>query len=117
LIFLSGTAAACFAVRQRSNAAACCCEQNYSKHGIPAQDFLQSDQHYARAGIGNGEEPMKVILTMVGMAGIAVLIAFALLSVFQNLMAITASPSLDALADEAGDEERIQPPEELGNAS
>ena len=60
---------------------------------------------------------MKVILTMVGMAGIAVLIAFALLSVFQNLMAITASPSLDALADEAGDEERIQPPEELGNAS
>jgi hypothetical protein len=117
LIVFSGTAAACFAVRQRSNAAACCCEQNYSKHGIPAQDFLQSDQHYARAGIGNGEEPMKVILTMVGMAGIAVLIAFALLSVFQNLMAITASPSLDALADEAGDEERIQPPEELGNAS
>jgi hypothetical protein len=60
---------------------------------------------------------MSVILTIVGMVGIAVLIAFALLSVFQNLMAIAASPSLDALAGEAGDEERIQPPEELRDAS
>jgi hypothetical protein len=59
---------------------------------------------------------MNVILTIVGMAGIAVLITFALLSVLQNLMVIGASPSLDALADEAGDEERIQPPGELRNA-
>jgi hypothetical protein len=95
----------------------CGCEQNRSKHGIPAQDFLPSDQHYARAGIGNGEETMNVILTIVGMAGIAVLIAFALLSVLQNLMAITASPSLDVLAGEAGEEEQIQPREELGDAS
>ena len=58
-----------------------------------------------------------MILTIVGIAGIAVLIVFALLSVLQNLMAITASPSLDALADEAGDEDRIQLPEELRNAS
>jgi hypothetical protein len=60
---------------------------------------------------------MNVILTIVGVAGIAVLIAFALLSVLQNLMAITVSPSLDALADEAGDEEQIQPSEELRDAS
>ena len=60
---------------------------------------------------------MTVILTIVGMSGIAVLIAFALFGVIQNLMAITASPSLDALADEAGDEEEIQPPEELRDAS
>jgi hypothetical protein len=60
---------------------------------------------------------MTVILTIVGMSGIAVLIAFALFGVIQNLMAITASPSLDALADEAGDEEQIQPPEELRDAS
>jgi hypothetical protein len=60
---------------------------------------------------------MNVILTIVGMAGIAVLIAFALLGVLQNLMAITVPPSLDALADEAGDEEQIQPCEELGDAS
>ena len=60
---------------------------------------------------------MTVILTIVGMSGIAVLIAFALFGVIQNLMAITASPSLDALADETGDEEQIQPPEELRDAS
>jgi hypothetical protein len=60
---------------------------------------------------------MNVTLTIVGMAGIAVLIAFALLSVLQNLMAVIASPSLDALADEAGDEEQIQPPGELRDAS
>jgi hypothetical protein len=60
---------------------------------------------------------MNVILTIVGMVGIAVLIAFAMLNVFQSLMAITAPPSLDALADEAGDEERIQASEELGDAS
>ena len=59
---------------------------------------------------------MNVILTIVGMAGIAVLIAFALLRVLQNLMIIAASPSLDALADEAGDEKQIQPPEELRDA-
>ena len=56
-------------------------------------------------------------LTIVGMAGIAVLIAFALLSVLQNLMGVIASPSLDALADEAGDEEQIQPSGELRDAS
>ena len=56
---------------------------------------------------------MNVTLTIVGMVGIAVLIAFALLNVLQNLKAIIASPSLDALADEAGDEEQIQPPEAL----
>ena len=60
---------------------------------------------------------MTVILTIVGMSGIAVLIAFALFNVLKDLMAITASPSLDALADEAGDEEQIQLPEELGDAS
>jgi hypothetical protein len=92
-------------------------EQIHSKFGIPAQEFLQPDRHYACGAIGNGEEPMKVTLTIVGMVGIAVLIAFALLSVLQNLMAIIASPSLDALADEAGDEERIQLPEELGDTS
>ena len=59
---------------------------------------------------------MNVILTIVGMAGIAVLIAFALLSVLQNLMAIAASPSLDASADEAGYEKQIQPPGELRDA-
>ena len=57
-----------------------------------------------------------MILTIVGMAGIAVLIAFALLSVLQNLMAIAASPSLDASADEAGYEKQIQPPGELRDA-